>query len=110
MPHRGRLNLLTSLLEYSPHALFNKIRGGFEVPEELGACGDVISHLGTISHVALYCRLNRNSCLPYSTLRVRARPEGLATPESVTPRGREPCFTGQDSRQAVCFVEDTLSG
>ncbi|EIM89258.1 dehydrogenase E1 and transketolase domain-containing protein 1 [Stereum hirsutum FP-91666 SS1] len=45
MPHRGRLNLLTGLLEFSPAALFNKIKGGFEFPEELGASGDVISHL-----------------------------------------------------------------
>lgn len=45
MPHRGRLNLLTSLLQYAPRALFNKIRGGWEIPEELGASGDVISHL-----------------------------------------------------------------
>lgn len=49
MPHRGRLNLLTSLLHYSPRALFNKIRGGFEIPEELGVSGDVISHLGVCS-------------------------------------------------------------
>ncbi|EGO30021.1 hypothetical protein SERLADRAFT_433954 [Serpula lacrymans var. lacrymans S7.9] len=45
MPHRGRLNLLTELLEYSPTALFHKIKGGAEIPEELGAEGDVISHL-----------------------------------------------------------------
>ncbi|KAI0084520.1 dehydrogenase E1 and transketolase domain-containing protein 1 [Irpex rosettiformis] len=45
MPHRGRLNFLTSLLEYSPRALFHKIKGGYEIPEELGAGGDVISHL-----------------------------------------------------------------
>lgn len=46
MPHRGRLNLLTELLQYSPTALFHKIKGGAEVPDELGAEGDVISHLG----------------------------------------------------------------
>lgn len=45
MPHRGRLNLLASILQYSPRALFHKIRGGWEVPEELGVSGDVISHL-----------------------------------------------------------------
>ncbi len=48
MPHRGRLNFLTGLLEYSPRALFHKIKGGFEVPEELGAGGDVISHLSKL--------------------------------------------------------------
>ncbi|KAF9479328.1 dehydrogenase E1 and transketolase domain-containing protein 1 [Pholiota conissans] len=45
MPHRGRLNLLTDVLQYSPAALFHKIKGGFEIPEELGAEGDVLSHL-----------------------------------------------------------------
>ncbi|KIM37025.1 hypothetical protein M413DRAFT_448750 [Hebeloma cylindrosporum] len=45
MPHRGRLNLLTDLLKYSPVALFHKIKGGYEIPEELGAEGDVLSHL-----------------------------------------------------------------
>ncbi|KAJ6475095.1 thiamine diphosphate-binding protein [Mycena vitilis] len=45
MPHRGRLNLLTDLLKYSPTALFHKIKGGAEIPEDLGAEGDVLSHL-----------------------------------------------------------------
>ncbi|CAE6428691.1 unnamed protein product [Rhizoctonia solani] len=45
MPHRGRLSLLTDLLGYSPAAMFHKIRGGSEVPGNLGAVGDVISHL-----------------------------------------------------------------
>lgn len=51
MPHRGRLNLLTELLEYSPTALFHKIKGGAEIPEDLGAEGDVISHLGKFASV-----------------------------------------------------------
>ncbi|KJA23080.1 hypothetical protein HYPSUDRAFT_40201 [Hypholoma sublateritium FD-334 SS-4] len=45
MPHRGRLNLLTDVLQYSPAGLFHKIKGGFEIPEDLGAEGDVLSHL-----------------------------------------------------------------
>ena len=53
MPHRGRLNLLTGLLQMSPASLFHKIKGGYEIPEELGAAGDVISHLGGNSSVGL---------------------------------------------------------
>lgn len=45
MPHRGRLNLLTGLLRLPPASLFHKIKGGYEIPEELGAAGDVVSHL-----------------------------------------------------------------
>eukprot|EP00842_Homolaphlyctis_polyrhiza_P002407 jgi/Hompol1/3167/HPOL_006379-RA len=49
MPHRGRLNLLTDLLEYSPAALFSKVKGNSEFPLEANVMGDVLSHLA-ISH------------------------------------------------------------
>ncbi|TFK48888.1 dehydrogenase E1 and transketolase domain-containing protein 1 [Heliocybe sulcata] len=45
MPHRGRLNLLTDILEYPPTALFHKVKGGNEFPESYNVSGDVISHL-----------------------------------------------------------------
>lgn len=45
MPHRGRLNLLTELLNFPPRALFHKIKGNNEFPEEHGLPGDVLSHL-----------------------------------------------------------------
>ncbi|EMD32179.1 hypothetical protein CERSUDRAFT_118815 [Gelatoporia subvermispora B] len=45
MPHRGRLNLLSDILQYPPLALFQKLKGGFDIPRNLGASGDVISHL-----------------------------------------------------------------
>jgi probable 2-oxoglutarate dehydrogenase E1 component DHKTD1 len=51
MPHRGRLNLLTGLLEYNPTALFHKVRGGREVDESLDVSGDVLSHLGACAAV-----------------------------------------------------------
>jgi hypothetical protein len=46
IPHRGHLNLLTDLLQFPPTALFPKIKGGYEIPEELGIDGDVLGHLG----------------------------------------------------------------
>jgi probable 2-oxoglutarate dehydrogenase E1 component DHKTD1 len=56
MPHRGRLNLITDVLKYSLTALFHKIKGGAEIPESLGAQGDVISHLGPfpLRHLSAY--------------------------------------------------------
>ncbi|MGH0121611.1 UNVERIFIED_CONTAM: hypothetical protein FKN15_006588 [Acipenser sinensis] len=45
MPHRGRLNLLTGLLQFPPELMFRKIRGLSEFPENSPAIGDVLSHL-----------------------------------------------------------------
>ncbi|XP_019316343.2 2-oxoadipate dehydrogenase complex component E1 isoform X2 [Panthera pardus] len=45
MPHRGRLNLLTGLLQFPPELMFRKMRGLSEFPEGVSATGDVLSHL-----------------------------------------------------------------
>jgi len=45
MPHRGRLNLLTDLMQYDPTALFSKVKGNPEFPLGLPASGDVLSHI-----------------------------------------------------------------
>ncbi|XP_027694552.1 probable 2-oxoglutarate dehydrogenase E1 component DHKTD1, mitochondrial isoform X1 [Vombatus ursinus] len=45
MPHRGRLNLLTGLLQFPPELMFRKMRGLSEFPESISATGDVLSHL-----------------------------------------------------------------
>lgn len=43
--HRGRLNLLTGLLNFPPEKLFRKLRGLSEFPNATKCTGDVISHL-----------------------------------------------------------------
>lgn len=53
MPHRGRLNLLTELLQFSPTKLFHKMKGNPEFPDDIQAEGDVISHLSISSF--LFC-------------------------------------------------------
>ncbi|XP_076639220.1 putative 2-oxoadipate dehydrogenase complex component E1 homolog [Colletes latitarsis] len=45
MPHRGRLNFLTGMLNFPPEKLFRKLRGLSEFPDGVNATGDVISHL-----------------------------------------------------------------
>jgi probable 2-oxoglutarate dehydrogenase E1 component DHKTD1 len=51
MPHRGRLNLLTDLFQFSPTALFHKIKGNSEFPKEFQVSGDVLSHLANSVHL-----------------------------------------------------------
>jgi len=43
--HRGRLNLLTGLLNFPPEKLFRKLRGLSEFSDTVKCTGDVISHL-----------------------------------------------------------------
>lgn len=43
--HRGRLNLLTGLLQFPPEILFRKLQGLSEFPNITKCTGDVISHL-----------------------------------------------------------------
>ncbi|CAI5453123.1 unnamed protein product [Caenorhabditis angaria] len=43
--HRGRLNLLTQMMEFPPVHMFRKIKGKPEFPESVDAAGDVLSHL-----------------------------------------------------------------
>ncbi|XP_045391892.1 probable 2-oxoglutarate dehydrogenase E1 component DHKTD1, mitochondrial isoform X2 [Lemur catta] len=45
MPHRGRLNLLTGLLQFPTELMFRKMQGLSEFPENFSATGDVLSHL-----------------------------------------------------------------
>ncbi|KAL8589860.1 hypothetical protein ACOMHN_020863 [Nucella lapillus] len=47
MPHRGRLNFLTCMLQVPPVILFQKMRGKTEFPPGAKGTGDVLSHLYT---------------------------------------------------------------
>lgn len=45
MPHRGRLAMLVSLLQYEPRRLFHKLRGKPDIPHEVPGLDDVSSHV-----------------------------------------------------------------
>ncbi|XP_076441946.1 2-oxoadipate dehydrogenase complex component E1-like [Babylonia areolata] len=53
MPHRGRLNFMTCLLNFPPVVMFQKMKGKTELPPGAKGTGDVLSHL--------YCSVD----LPY---------------------------------------------
>lgn len=44
MPHRGKLNLLTVMLNTRPAKIFHKIRGLSELPDDAKCMGDIASH------------------------------------------------------------------
>ncbi|QQP54629.1 Uncharacterized protein FKW44_007519 [Caligus rogercresseyi] len=44
MPHRGRLNVLTGMLDFPYSGVISKIKGNRELPLDLSGAGDVLSH------------------------------------------------------------------
>ncbi|KAJ2396813.1 hypothetical protein GGI05_000948 [Coemansia sp. RSA 2603] len=60
MPHRGRLNILVDLLKYPPRALFHKLQGNAEFPDDLPASGDVISHIASSPKLNYGCKQDLN--------------------------------------------------
>ena len=55
MPHRGRLNLLTGMLQFPPVAMFRKMKGLPEFPPQQKGAGDVLSHLSKFYECFLAC-------------------------------------------------------
>jgi 2-oxoglutarate dehydrogenase E1 component len=49
MPHRGRLNVLATLLNKPHRAIFHEFKGGSFTPDEVEGSGDVKYHLGASS-------------------------------------------------------------
>lgn len=47
MPHRGRLNILTNVMQKPFRQLFHEFAGGSSQPDDVGGSGDVKYHLGT---------------------------------------------------------------
>lgn len=49
MPHRGRLNVLTNIMDKPFRAIFNEFQGGSFKPDDVDGSGDVKYHLGASS-------------------------------------------------------------
>lgn len=54
MPHRGKLNLLTTMLQTRPAKIFRKFKGMAEFPAGVKAMGDVPGHFRKFSHSLEY--------------------------------------------------------
>ncbi|KAJ8964681.1 hypothetical protein NQ314_004713, partial [Rhamnusium bicolor] len=53
MPHRGRLNLLTGMLNFPPVQMFAKLKGNPDFPDNYQATGDVLSHCKAVNPVSM---------------------------------------------------------
>ena len=49
MPHRGRLNVLSSVMAKPYHIIFHEFRGGSATPDDVAGSGDVKYHMGASS-------------------------------------------------------------
>ena len=65
MPHRGRLNLLSVMLNYPHDALFSKVKGNSEFPKGCLASGDVLSHLGEVAIWYIFATTHRTQVHPW---------------------------------------------
>jgi probable 2-oxoglutarate dehydrogenase E1 component DHKTD1 len=102
MPHRGRLNLLCDLLEYPHEALFHKMKGQSELPENTFHSADVISHLtnnpdlkydGHPLHVALLSNPSHLEAInPVAMGKARAKQTELLS--SIATTGNDACSLG----------------
>ncbi|KAG8440021.1 hypothetical protein GDO86_005987 [Hymenochirus boettgeri] len=101
MPHRGRLNLLTGLLQFPPELMFRKMRGLSEFPENSAAIGDVLSHLTSSvdldfgSHQPLHVTMLPNpshleAINPVAVGKTRARQQSLCDGDYSTDCSAQP--------------------
>lgn len=49
MPHRGRLNVLSTVMAKPYHVIFHEFRGGSATPDDVAGSGDVKYHMGASS-------------------------------------------------------------
>jgi probable 2-oxoglutarate dehydrogenase E1 component DHKTD1 len=104
MPHRGRLALLVSLLEYPAHKLFYKVQGNSEFPENIRGLDDVTSHIarsvdkiynGKKVHVSLLHNPSHLEIInPVTTGKVRAKRDGGSNAMALMLHG-DAAFSGQ---------------
>ncbi|KAF4523201.1 hypothetical protein B566_EDAN002460 [Ephemera danica] len=84
---KGRLNLLTGMLNFPPVALFHKLQGNCEFPDTSQAIGDVISHLSSSTDISvcgkqihitmLTCSSHLEAVNPVAMGKTRARQQSL---------------------------------
>ncbi len=54
MPHRGRLDVLTLIMDYPVANLLHKIQGKRDIPKEIDGIDDVVSHVAVSNQKLFY--------------------------------------------------------
>ena len=124
MPHRGRLNVLASVMSKPHRAIFHEFKGGSFTPDEVEGSGDVKYHLGASSdrefdqnkvHLSLTANPSHLEIVdPVVLGKVRAKQDQL---QDVTERSKvlpllihgDAAFAGQGV-VAECFGLSGLKG
>ena len=123
MPHRGRLNILATVMQKPYRAIFHEFQGGSYKPEDVDGSGDVKYHLGASSdrefdgnkvHLSLTANPSHLEAVnPVVIGKVRAKQDQLQDPDrtkvlSILLHG-DAAFAGQGV-VAECFGLSGLKG
>ncbi|KAJ3151420.1 hypothetical protein HDU86_006120 [Geranomyces michiganensis] len=103
MPHRGRLNLLTDLLQYDPTALFHKVKGNSEFPDDIPGTGDVLSHLA----VSVDLEYGQKSPVHVALLHNPSHLEA-ANPVALGKARAKQMYMYEEGRDEDCYIGDRV--
>jgi probable 2-oxoglutarate dehydrogenase E1 component DHKTD1 len=103
MPHRGRLNFLTDVLNFPLDALFSKIKGNSEFPAHLPVTGDVLSHLAISTDIKI-----GNGSLHVSMLHNPSHLEA-ANPVALGKARARQMYLYESGVQKDCFLGDKVA-
>ncbi|KAJ3043955.1 hypothetical protein HDV00_003482 [Rhizophlyctis rosea] len=103
MPHRGRLNLLTDLLGYSPTALFHKVKGKAEFPEDIPGSGDVLSHLAISTDLDYGAKRKFHVSMLHNPSHLEA-----ANPVALGKARARQMYLYEEGKESDCFLGDRV--
>lgn len=61
MPHRGKLNLLTTIFKTPPAKIFHKFKGFPEFPSDVKAMGDIANHFRKYTFIQSVARTHTDT-------------------------------------------------
>ena len=110
MPHRGRLNLMTVLMNYPAEAIFHKLAGNSELPEGIKGSADVLSHLSCQNRVTIAGNEEGQvTLLPNSSHLEAGNSVGLGAAYAYQKYGNQKCLSVQFHGDAAFTGQGVVS-